>query len=82
MARYFMEDTRLAGLERMMMDSSRTPPASAGTQRNRHRKKRPSGWPAKHHELKQLYQGEMTSAELMRGISEKQQQGPQTGGRF
>ena len=26
MARYFMGDTRLAGLERMMMDPSRTPP--------------------------------------------------------
>ena len=37
MARYFMGDTRLAGLERMMMDPSRTVP----TRNTDTRKKRP-----------------------------------------
>ena len=40
MARYFMSDTRLAGLERMMMDPSRKPPGRTDV-----RKKKPKTKP-------------------------------------
>lgn len=39
MARYFMGDTRLAGLERMMMDPSRRPSNRSDTRRKRPQKK-------------------------------------------
>ena len=43
MARYFMGDTRLAGLERMMMDPSRTAATrSTDTRQKRHPEKTPS----------------------------------------
>ena len=42
MARYFMSDTRLAGLERMMMEPSRRPPGSTDV-----RKKKPKAKPVK-----------------------------------
>ena len=43
MARYFMGDTRLAGLERMMMDPSRTAAVrSTDTRQKRSPKKMPS----------------------------------------
>ena len=41
MARYFMGDTRLAGLERMMMDPSRTPLTRTDTRKKRPQKKPP-----------------------------------------
>ncbi len=41
MARYFMGDTRLGWLERMMMDPSRTPSTRTGSRRNRPQKKPP-----------------------------------------
>ena len=48
MARYFMGDTRLAGLERMMMDPSRTAPTrNTDTRRKRPQKKLPSNRPVK-----------------------------------
>ena len=46
MARYFMGDTRLAGLERMM-DPSRTPPTRTDTRRKRPQKKPPRSQPVK-----------------------------------
>ena len=45
MARYFMGDTRLAGLERMMMDPSRTPPTRTDTRKKRPQKKPPRSQP-------------------------------------
>lgn len=39
MAHYFMGDTRLAGLERMMMDPSRTPPVHTKPRRKKPQKK-------------------------------------------
>ena len=45
MSKYFMGDTRLAGLERMMMDSSRKPTARNETQKNRTRKSPPCRQP-------------------------------------
>ena len=48
MARYFMGDTRLAGLERMMMDPSRTAPTrNTDTRRKRPQNKLPSNRPVK-----------------------------------
>ena len=48
MARYFMGDTRLAGLERVMMDPSRTVPTrNTDTRRKRPQKKLPSNRPVK-----------------------------------
>ena len=48
MARYFMGDTRLAGLERMMMDPSRTVPTrNTDTRRKRPQKKLPCNRPVK-----------------------------------
>ena len=41
MARYFMGDTRLAGLERMMMDPSRSPSTRTDTRKKRPQKKLP-----------------------------------------
>ena len=41
MARYFMGDTRLAGLERMMMDPSRSPSTRIDTRKKRPQKKLP-----------------------------------------
>lgn len=45
MARYFMGGTRLDGLERMMMDPSRSVPSSEKPRRSR--RKRPSGQPGR-----------------------------------
>ena len=45
MPKYFMWDTRLSGLERMMMDPPRS--ASAEPERNRPRKKAPASQPLK-----------------------------------
>ncbi len=39
MPRYFMGDTRLAGLERMMMDPARTPSTRTDTRKKRSQKK-------------------------------------------
>ena len=48
MARYFMGDTRLAGLERMMMDPSRTVPTrNTDTRKKRPQKKPPCNRPTK-----------------------------------
>ena len=47
MVHYFMGDTRLAGLERMMMDSSRTPPIRTEPRRKRPQKKLPCDRPIK-----------------------------------
>ncbi|MEY8259665.1 hypothetical protein AALA80_04890 [Oscillospiraceae bacterium 50-60] len=47
MARYFMGDTRLAGLERMMMDPSRTPSIRNDTRKKRPQKKLPCSRPVK-----------------------------------
>ena len=47
MARYFMGDTRLAGLERMMMDPSRSPPTRTDTRKKRPQKKPPRSQPVK-----------------------------------
>ena len=47
MARYFMGDTRLAGLERMMMDPSRTPPTRTDTRKKRPQKKPSRSQPVK-----------------------------------
>ena len=47
MARYFMGDTRLAGLERVMMDPSRRPSNRSDTRRKRPQKKLPCDRPAK-----------------------------------
>lgn len=47
MAQYFMGDTRLADLERMMMDPSRTPSTRAGTGKKKPQAKLPRGWSAK-----------------------------------
>ena len=47
MARYFMGDTRLAGLERMMMDPSRTPSIRNDTRKKRPQKKLPCTQPTK-----------------------------------
>ena len=47
MARYFMGDTCLAGLERMMMDPSRTPPVRTDTRKKNPQKKLPCNRPAK-----------------------------------
>ncbi len=41
MARYFMADTRLAGLERMMMTPPRTPSIRADARRKKPQKKPP-----------------------------------------
>ena len=41
MARYFMGDTRLAGLEWMMMDPSRSPSTRTDTRKKRPQKKLP-----------------------------------------
>ena len=45
MARYFMGDTCLAGLERMMMDPSRRVPIQTDTRRKRPQKKPPRSQP-------------------------------------
>ena len=42
-----MGDTRLAGLERMMMDSSRTPSTRTDTRKKRSQKEPPRSQPAK-----------------------------------
>ncbi len=47
MSRYFMGDTRLAGLERMMMDPSRPVPSRTGSRQKGRRKKMPHSRPAK-----------------------------------
>lgn len=47
MARYFMGDTRLAGLERMMMDPSRSASTRIDTRKKRPQKKLPCNRPAK-----------------------------------
>ena len=47
MARYFMGDTRLAGLERIMMDPSRSPAVPTDTRRKIPQKKLPCDRPAK-----------------------------------
>ena len=47
MARYFMGDTRLAGLERMMLDTSRTPSVRTDTRKKRPQKKLPFSRPVK-----------------------------------
>ena len=47
MARYFMGDTRLAGLERMMMDPSRSPSTCIDTRKKRPQKKLPCSRPVK-----------------------------------
>lgn len=47
MARYFMGNTRLAGLERMMMDPSRSPSARTDTRRKIPQKKLPCNRSAK-----------------------------------
>ena len=58
MARYFMEDTRLAGLERMMMDSSRTPPIRTEPRRKRPQKKLPCDRPIKPRPHEQKIRGD------------------------
>ncbi len=58
MARYFMEDTRLAGLERMMMDSSRTPPIRTEPRRKRPQKKLPRDRPIKPRPHEQKIRGD------------------------
>lgn len=47
MPRYFMGDTRLGWLEKMMMDSSRTPPARTAPRQKRPQKKLPCSRPTK-----------------------------------
>ncbi len=47
MSRYFMGDTRLAGLERMMMDPSRPVPSRTGPRQKGRQKKPPCSRPAK-----------------------------------
>ena len=47
MARYFMGDTRLAGLERMMMDSSRPSTLHSNPRQKRPQKKPPRSQPVK-----------------------------------
>ncbi len=47
MARYFMGDTRLAGLERIMMDPSRSPAVRTDTRRKIPQKKLPCDRSAK-----------------------------------
>ena len=47
MPRYFMGDTRLAGLERMMMDPARTPSTRTDTRKKRPQKKPPRSQPTK-----------------------------------
>ena len=47
MPRYFMGDTRLAGLERMMMDPARTPSIRTDTRKKRPQKKPPRSQPTK-----------------------------------
>lgn len=49
MARYFMGDTRLGWLERMMIDPSRTPPIRTDTRKQRPQKKPPRNQPVKPH---------------------------------
>lgn len=53
MARYFMSDTRLAGLERMMMDSSRPAPPRSIPRQKRPQKKLPCNRPVKQRPPKQ-----------------------------
>ncbi len=45
MARYFMSDTRLGWLEKMMMDPFRTPSTRTDPRRNRPQKKPPCNRP-------------------------------------
>lgn len=47
MSRYFMGGTQLDGLERMMMDPSRSVPSSEKPRRSRPRRKRPSTQPGR-----------------------------------
>ena len=47
MSKYFMGDTKLSGLERMMMDPSRTPSTRTGTREKRPQKKPLHSQPAK-----------------------------------
>ncbi len=49
MPRYFMGDTRLAGLERMMMDPSRAPTTRIDIRKKTPRKKTPRSRPVKPH---------------------------------
>lgn len=49
MARYFMGDTRLGGLERMMMDPSRRSPVHTDSRRKRPQKKPCCDQPARSH---------------------------------
>ena len=49
MARYFMSSTTLEGLERMMMDPSRTTPAHTGPRRKMPQKKPPCDRPVRLH---------------------------------
>lgn len=47
MPKYFMGDTRLSSLERMMMDPSRSAPSPAESRRNKPRKKTQTAQPSK-----------------------------------
>lgn len=47
MARYFMGDTRLGWLEKMMMDPSRTPSTRIDPRKNRPQKKLPCSYQVK-----------------------------------
>ena len=47
MAQYFMGDTRLAGLERMMMDPSRSPSTRTDTRKKSPQKRLPCNRPVK-----------------------------------
>lgn len=49
MARYFMSDTRLGWLEKMMMDTSRPSPPRSFPQRKGPQKKPPRSQPVKPH---------------------------------
>lgn len=87
MARYFMGDTRLAGLERMMMDPNRTPSSRTSTQKKGPQKKPPRSQSAKPHsrewEIKEggyvMHQGDIPPEELLRSAHEEQRQGPRMG---
>ena len=87
MARYFMGGTRLAGLERMMMDPHRTPSSRTSTQKKGLQKRPPRRQSAKPHprewEIKEggyvMHQGDIPPEELMRSAHEEQRQGPRMG---
>ena len=52
-----MGDTRLAGLERMMMDLSRTPPTHTDTRQKRPKKKLPCDRPVRPHTRERKFKG-------------------------